>query len=68
VTAARPAVTITGIGLVTPVGRKVDDVFDALCADRSGLRTPTEVHSATTFAFGGHNITLLFGPSSISRG
>ncbi len=40
----RPAVTITGIGLVTPVGRKLDDVFDALCAGRSGLRVPPEGH------------------------
>ncbi|HEY3748314.1 MAG TPA: beta-ketoacyl-[acyl-carrier-protein] synthase family protein [Pseudonocardiaceae bacterium] len=44
--AQRPAVTITGIGLVTPVGRKVDDVFDALCTGRSGLRTPTDDHPA----------------------
>jgi 3-oxoacyl-[acyl-carrier-protein] synthase II len=43
---ARPAVTITGIGLVTPVGRKVDDVFDALCGGRSGLRVPPDGHSA----------------------
>jgi 3-oxoacyl-[acyl-carrier-protein] synthase II len=46
VNAQRPAVTITGIGLVTPVGRKVDDVFDALCTGRSGLRTPTDDHPA----------------------
>jgi 3-oxoacyl-[acyl-carrier-protein] synthase II len=39
-------VTVTGIGLVTPVGRKVEDVFDALCTGRSGLRTPPEGHSA----------------------
>jgi 3-oxoacyl-[acyl-carrier-protein] synthase II len=38
------AVTITGMGLVTPVGRKLDDVFDALCAGRSGLRTPPDGH------------------------
>ncbi|HVV24957.1 MAG TPA: beta-ketoacyl-[acyl-carrier-protein] synthase family protein, partial [Pseudonocardiaceae bacterium] len=38
--------TITGIGLVTPVGRKVDDVFDALCTGRSGLRTPPQGHPA----------------------
>jgi 3-oxoacyl-[acyl-carrier-protein] synthase II len=43
---ARPVATITGIGLVTPVGRKVNDVFDALCIGRSGLRTPPEGHSA----------------------
>ncbi|HKN98993.1 MAG TPA: beta-ketoacyl-[acyl-carrier-protein] synthase family protein [Pseudonocardiaceae bacterium] len=41
---ARPDVTITGIGLVTPLGRKVDDVFDALCAGRSGLRRPPDDH------------------------
>ncbi|KAA2255896.1 beta-ketoacyl-[acyl-carrier-protein] synthase family protein [Solihabitans fulvus] len=43
---SRPTATITGIGLVTPVGRKLDDVFDAVCAGRSGLRTPPEGHSA----------------------
>jgi len=43
---ARPVATITGIGLVTPVGRKVDDVFDALCTGRSGLCVPPEGHSA----------------------
>ena len=37
-------VVITGLGLVTPVGRKLDDVFDALCAGRSGLRTPPDGH------------------------
>jgi 3-oxoacyl-[acyl-carrier-protein] synthase II len=42
----RPAVTITGIGLVTPVGRKVDEVFDALCTGQSGLRTPADGHPA----------------------
>ncbi|HEX5116967.1 MAG TPA: beta-ketoacyl-[acyl-carrier-protein] synthase family protein [Pseudonocardiaceae bacterium] len=40
----RPDVTITGIGLVTPLGSKVDDVFDALCAGRSGLRRPPDDH------------------------
>lgn len=42
--AHRPAAVITGIGLVTPVGRKPDDVFDALCTGRSGLRTPPPEH------------------------
>jgi 3-oxoacyl-[acyl-carrier-protein] synthase II len=35
---------ITGIGLVTPVGTSLDDVFDAVCAGRSGLRRPPEGH------------------------
>lgn len=43
-TVSRPGVTITGIGLVTPVGRKIDDMFDALCAGRSGLRVPPDGH------------------------
>jgi 3-oxoacyl-[acyl-carrier-protein] synthase II len=43
---SQPTATVTGIGLVTPVGRKVDDVFDALCTGRSGLRTPTDDHPA----------------------
>jgi 3-oxoacyl-[acyl-carrier-protein] synthase II len=35
---------ITGIGLVTPVGTSVDEVFDAVCAGRSGLRLPPDGH------------------------
>ncbi|GAA1743250.1 beta-ketoacyl-[acyl-carrier-protein] synthase family protein [Luedemannella helvata] len=35
---------VTGIGLVTPVGSKSADVFDALCVGRSGLRRPPEGH------------------------
>ncbi len=35
---------ITGIGLVTPVGTTVDEVFDAVCEGRSGLRRPPEGH------------------------
>jgi 3-oxoacyl-[acyl-carrier-protein] synthase II len=42
----RPAATVTGIGLVTPVGRTVDDVFDALCTGRSGLTRPPAGHPA----------------------
>jgi 3-oxoacyl-[acyl-carrier-protein] synthase II len=35
---------ITGIGLFTPVGTRLDDVFDAVCAGRSGLRSPPDGH------------------------
>ena len=37
-------VVITGIGLFTSVGRNLDEVFDALCVGRSGLRKPPEEH------------------------
>jgi 3-oxoacyl-[acyl-carrier-protein] synthase II len=43
--ARRPAATVTGIGLVTPLGRKVDEVFEALCTGRSGLRAPAPDHA-----------------------
>ena len=36
--------TVTGLGLFTPVGRKVEDVFEALCTGRSGLSRPPEDH------------------------
>jgi 3-oxoacyl-[acyl-carrier-protein] synthase II len=35
---------ITGIGLFTPVGTGLDDVFGAVCAGRSGLRRPPDGH------------------------
>ncbi len=35
---------ITGIGLVTPLGRDVAEVFGGLCEARSGLRRPPETH------------------------
>jgi 3-oxoacyl-[acyl-carrier-protein] synthase II len=35
---------ITGIGLVTPVGQVLDEVFDAMCTGRSGLRRPPPEH------------------------
>jgi 3-oxoacyl-[acyl-carrier-protein] synthase II len=35
---------ITGIGLFTPVGTGLGDVFDAVCAGRSGLRRPPDGH------------------------
>jgi 3-oxoacyl-[acyl-carrier-protein] synthase II len=40
----REAAVVTGIGLVTPVGRTLDEVFDALCVGRSGLRVPPADH------------------------
>ena len=40
----RPAATITGIGLVTPLGASVDAFFDGLCTGRSGLRRPPADH------------------------
>ncbi|HEY0696752.1 MAG TPA: beta-ketoacyl-[acyl-carrier-protein] synthase family protein, partial [Micromonospora sp.] len=41
---SREAAVVTGIGLVTPVGREVDEVFDALCEGRSGLSRPPAEH------------------------
>ena len=35
---------VTGIGLVSPLGRKVDELWDALCSGRSGLRRPPDDH------------------------
>ena len=43
---AQRSATITGIGVFTPVGRGVDEVFDALCSGRSGLSRPPEGHPA----------------------
>jgi 3-oxoacyl-[acyl-carrier-protein] synthase II len=42
---SRPAAAITGIGVVTPVGRKVEEFFDALASGRSGLARPAAGHS-----------------------
>ncbi|MBO4163529.1 beta-ketoacyl-[acyl-carrier-protein] synthase family protein [Micromonospora antibiotica] len=36
--------TVTGIGLVSPVGSTAAEVFDAVCEGRSGLRRPPEGH------------------------
>ncbi|MFI8082321.1 beta-ketoacyl-[acyl-carrier-protein] synthase family protein [Kitasatospora sp. NPDC086009] len=43
---ARPGAVVTGIGLVTPVGRKPAEVFEALTASRSGIRALPEGHAA----------------------
>jgi 3-oxoacyl-[acyl-carrier-protein] synthase II len=37
-------VTVTGIGLFTPIGTTLDEVFEALCTGRSGLRRPPDEH------------------------
>ena len=37
-------VSITGIGLLTPVGRTPAEVFDAVCTGRSGLAAPAPEH------------------------
>jgi 3-oxoacyl-[acyl-carrier-protein] synthase II len=37
---------VTGIGLVTPVGFELTEVFEALCHGPSGLRQPPEEHPA----------------------
>ncbi|HST46296.1 beta-ketoacyl-[acyl-carrier-protein] synthase family protein [Jatrophihabitans sp.] len=42
--ATRPGVVITGIGMLTPVGTGIAEVFDAVCTGRSGLARPPEGH------------------------
>jgi len=37
-------VSITGIGMFTPVGRSIGEVFDAVCTGRSGLAAPPAEH------------------------
>jgi 3-oxoacyl-[acyl-carrier-protein] synthase II len=43
---AREAVSITGIGMITPVGWGIAEVFDAVCTGRSGLASPPDGHQA----------------------
>ncbi|MFC9330452.1 beta-ketoacyl-[acyl-carrier-protein] synthase family protein [Kitasatospora sp. NPDC057015] len=44
--AGRPGAVVTGMGLLTPVGRKPAEVFEALTAGRSGIRALPEGHAA----------------------
>jgi 3-oxoacyl-[acyl-carrier-protein] synthase II len=37
-------IVVTGIGLVTPVGTGLTEVFEALCSGKSGLSRPPEGH------------------------
>ncbi|BBZ48181.1 beta-ketoacyl-[acyl-carrier-protein] synthase family protein [Mycobacterium parmense] len=41
-----PRAVVTGIGLVTPVGRGIEDFFSALCGPTSGLVRPPAGHFA----------------------
>jgi 3-oxoacyl-[acyl-carrier-protein] synthase II len=41
---ARDPATVTGIGLLTPLGSGAGETFDALCAGRCGLRQPRDDH------------------------
>jgi 3-oxoacyl-[acyl-carrier-protein] synthase II len=44
---SRPRAVVTGIGVITPVGRGIAEFFSALCAPTSGLvRTPQEHFAA----------------------
>ncbi|MGW2402453.1 beta-ketoacyl-[acyl-carrier-protein] synthase family protein [Kitasatospora sp. NPDC001664] len=45
-TARRPGAVVTGMGLVTPLGRKPLEVFEALTAGRSGIVAVPEGHAA----------------------
>ncbi|GHJ45317.1 beta-ketoacyl-[acyl-carrier-protein] synthase II [Catellatospora sp. TT07R-123] len=42
----RPDIVVTGIGLVTPVGQDLEQIFEALCTGRSGLVRTPEGHPA----------------------
>lgn len=39
-------VTITGMGMITPVGRGIGEVFGSVCTGRSGLSAPPAGHPA----------------------
>ncbi|GAA1939951.1 beta-ketoacyl-[acyl-carrier-protein] synthase family protein [Kitasatospora viridis] len=42
----RPGAVVTGMGMVTPLGRKPGEVFEALTAGRSGIVAVPEDHAA----------------------
>ncbi len=66
----REPVTVTGIGLVSPVGATVAEVFDAVCDGRSGLTRPPADHplhgvvDVAAFAPAIDPATVLPGPES----
>ncbi|NED49484.1 beta-ketoacyl synthase, partial [Micromonospora aurantiaca] len=66
----RERVTVTGIGLVSPVGSTAAEVFDAVCDGRSGLSRPPTGHplhgvvDAAAFAPAIDPASVLPGPES----
>jgi 3-oxoacyl-(acyl-carrier-protein) synthase len=42
---------VTGIGVVTPVGRGIEEFFSALCAPTSGLVRPPEGRPAVRYSY-----------------
>ncbi|MEV4521805.1 beta-ketoacyl-[acyl-carrier-protein] synthase family protein [Micromonospora tulbaghiae] len=66
----REPVTVTGIGLVSPVGSTAAEVFDAVCDGRSGLSRPPTGHplhgvvDAAAFAPAIDPASVLPGPES----
>ncbi|QLQ40509.2 beta-ketoacyl-[acyl-carrier-protein] synthase family protein [Micromonospora robiginosa] len=66
----RESVTVTGIGLVSPVGATAAEVFDAVCDGRSGLSRPPAGHpvdgvvDVAAFAPAIDPATVLPGPES----